>query len=157
MTHSATKYLGGHSDLTAGAVAGSKDFIDRVRQVSVMTGTTLDPAAAYLLSRGMKTLAVSVKRGCENALLLAQALRLIRRWPAFTIPDSKTIRTTRWRNDRCRLLVELLLLILRAVKRKSKSCSTPCGWCAPRLLWAASRPWRAIRSIRRTRDFRLSN
>jgi methionine-gamma-lyase len=73
--HSATKYLGGHSDLTAGAVAGSKDFIDRVRQTSVMVGTTLDPAAAYLLSRGMKTLDVRVRRSCENALLLAQALR----------------------------------------------------------------------------------
>lgn len=73
--HSATKYLGGHSDLTAGAVAGTKDFIDRVRQVSVMAGTTLDPAAAYLLSRGMKTLDVRVRRCCENALLLAQALR----------------------------------------------------------------------------------
>jgi len=73
--HSATKYLGGHSDLTAGAVAGSKDFIDRVRQTSVMVGTTLDPAAAYLLSRGMKTLDVRVRRSCKNALLLAQALR----------------------------------------------------------------------------------
>jgi methionine-gamma-lyase len=73
--HSATKYLGGHSDLTAGAVAGNKEFIDRVRQVSVMTGTTLDPAAAYLLSRGMKTLDVRVRRSCDNALLLAQALR----------------------------------------------------------------------------------
>lgn len=73
--HSATKYLGGHSDLTAGAIAGRKEFIDRVRQVSVMTGTTLDPAAAYLLSRGMKTLDVRVHRSCENALLLAEALR----------------------------------------------------------------------------------
>ncbi len=73
--HSATKYLGGHSDLTAGALAGSKDFIDRVRQISVMVGTTLDPAAAYLLSRGMKTLDVRVRRSCDNALLLAQALR----------------------------------------------------------------------------------
>jgi methionine-gamma-lyase len=73
--HSATKYLGGHSDLTAGAVAGSKEFIDRVRQVSVMIGATLDPAAAYLLSRGMKTLDVRVRRSCENALLLAEALR----------------------------------------------------------------------------------
>ena len=73
--HSATKYLGGHSDLTAGAVAGSKDFIDRVRQTSVMVGTTLDPAAAYLLSRGMKTLDVRVRRSCDNALKLAQALR----------------------------------------------------------------------------------
>ncbi|MGH9931778.1 MAG: trans-sulfuration enzyme family protein [Pyrinomonadaceae bacterium] len=73
--HSATKYLGGHCDLTAGAIAGSKDFIDRVRQTSVMVGTTLDPAAAYLLSRGMKTLDVRVRRSCDNALLLAQALR----------------------------------------------------------------------------------
>lgn len=73
--HSATKYLGGHSDLTAGAVAGSKDFIDRVRQTSVMVGATLDPAAAYLLSRGMKTLDVRVRRSCDNALLLATALR----------------------------------------------------------------------------------
>jgi methionine-gamma-lyase len=73
--HSATKYLGGHSDLTAGAVVGSKEFIDRVRQMSVLIGATLDPAAAYLLSRGMKTLDVRVRRSCDNALLLASALR----------------------------------------------------------------------------------
>ncbi len=73
--HSATKYLSGHSDLTAGAVAGSKEFIDRVRQTAVMIGTTLDPAAAYLLSRGMKTLDVRVRRSCDNALRLAEALR----------------------------------------------------------------------------------
>lgn len=73
--HSATKYLGGHSDLTAGAVVGSNEFIDRVRQTSVMVGATLDPAAAYLLSRGMKTLDVRVRRSCDNALLLASVLR----------------------------------------------------------------------------------
>ncbi|HLN99728.1 MAG TPA: PLP-dependent aspartate aminotransferase family protein [Pyrinomonadaceae bacterium] len=73
--HSATKYLGGHSDLTAGAVAGTKDFIDRVRQTSVMIGATLDPAAAYLLSRGIKTLDVRVRRSCDNALSLARSLR----------------------------------------------------------------------------------
>ena len=72
--HSATKYLGGHSDLTAGALAGNKEFIDRARQTSVMVGTTLDPAAAYLLSRGIKTLEVRVRASCENALRLARAL-----------------------------------------------------------------------------------
>jgi cystathionine beta-lyase/cystathionine gamma-synthase len=72
--HSATKYLGGHSDLTAGAVAGSKQFIDRVRQVSVMIGATLDPAAAYLLTRGIKTLNVRVRALCDNALKVAQRL-----------------------------------------------------------------------------------
>ncbi len=72
--HSATKYLGGHSDVTAGAIAGSKEFIDRVRKVSVMVGTTLDPAAAYLLGRGIKTLDLRVRASGENALALAKAL-----------------------------------------------------------------------------------
>lgn len=72
--HSATKYLGGHSDLTAGAIAGRKEFIDRVREISVIVGTTLDPAAAYLLSRGIKTLDLRVRASCENALFLAHVL-----------------------------------------------------------------------------------
>lgn len=72
--HSATKYLGGHSDLTAGAVAGSKEFLERVRQIAVAVGATLDPAAAYLLSRGIRTLNVRVRATCDNALKLARAL-----------------------------------------------------------------------------------
>jgi methionine-gamma-lyase len=73
--HSATKYLGGHSDLTAGVIAGSHDFIDRVRRIAVLIGSTLDPAAAYLLARGLKTLDVRVRASCDNALRLARALR----------------------------------------------------------------------------------
>jgi methionine-gamma-lyase len=73
--HSATKYLGGHSDLTAGAVAGSRDFIDRVRQIAVLAGATLDPAAAYLLARGIRTLDLRVRASSENALKLAHALQ----------------------------------------------------------------------------------
>lgn len=73
--HSATKYLGGHADLTAGAIAGNKEFIDRVRHTSVMIGATLDPAAAYLLSRGIKTLDVRVRRSSDNAMQVAKALR----------------------------------------------------------------------------------
>ncbi len=73
--HSATKYLGGHSDLTAGAIAGSGDFIQRVREVSSRIGTTLDPAAAYLLARGIKTLDVRIRAICSNALSLAEVLR----------------------------------------------------------------------------------
>lgn len=72
--HSATKYLGGHSDLTAGALAGTKDFTNRVRQVAVAVGATLDPAAAFLLSRGIRTLDVRVRATCDNAMKLAQAL-----------------------------------------------------------------------------------
>jgi cystathionine beta-lyase/cystathionine gamma-synthase len=73
--HSATKYLGGHSDLTAGAVAGTSDYIARVRRLAVLTGATLDPAAAYLLARGIKTLDVRVRASCANAMRLANALR----------------------------------------------------------------------------------
>ncbi|CAN5760923.1 methionine gamma-lyase [soil metagenome] len=73
--HSATKYLGGHSDLTAGAVAGTKAFVDRVRQMVVLVGATLDPAAAYLLSRGIKTLDLRVRASSESAIKLAQTLR----------------------------------------------------------------------------------
>jgi cystathionine beta-lyase/cystathionine gamma-synthase len=73
--HSATKYLGGHSDLTAGAVAGTKTFVDRVRQMAVLVGATLDPAAAYLLSRGIRTLDLRVRASSENAMRLAQTLR----------------------------------------------------------------------------------
>jgi cystathionine beta-lyase/cystathionine gamma-synthase len=74
--HSATKYLGGHSDLTAGAIAGSRDFVDRVRRVSVLIGSTLDPAAAYLLARGIKSSDLRVRAACANALKLAQALEI---------------------------------------------------------------------------------
>lgn len=72
--HSATKYFGGHADLTAGVVVGSEDFIKRVRHINLRIGTTLDPAAAYLLTRGIKTLDMRVRASCENALKLARAL-----------------------------------------------------------------------------------
>ncbi len=72
--HSATKYLGGHSDLTAGALAGSKKWMDLARQVMIVTGGCLDPGAAYLLIRGLKTLEVRVQRACKNAHAIARYL-----------------------------------------------------------------------------------
>ncbi len=73
--HSATKYLGGHSDLTAGAVAGSKKWIAPVRQMMLTSGGCLDPGASYLLIRGLKTLELRVERACRNAARIAEALR----------------------------------------------------------------------------------
>jgi len=73
--HSATKYLGGHSDLTAGALAGSKKWMNAARQTMILTGGCLDPGCAYLLLRGMKTLHVRVERACRNAAQIAEALR----------------------------------------------------------------------------------
>jgi cystathionine beta-lyase/cystathionine gamma-synthase len=72
--HSATKYLGGHSDLVAGAVMGGADLIERVRKTINLFGGSLDPHAGFLLARGIKTLALRVQAQNANALALARFL-----------------------------------------------------------------------------------
>jgi cystathionine beta-lyase/cystathionine gamma-synthase len=72
--HSATKGLGGHHDLLAGVVSGKKELIARIASVRRLTGAILDPHAAYLLSRGLKTLALRTARQDATALALARAL-----------------------------------------------------------------------------------
>ncbi|MGO3805166.1 MAG: trans-sulfuration enzyme family protein [Sphingobacterium sp.] len=74
VVHSATKYLGGHSDLTAGAVCGSKEMIAKVWKRSLLLGASLSPFDSWLLLRGLKTLALRVRQINENALALAQWL-----------------------------------------------------------------------------------
>jgi len=72
--HSATKYLGGHSDLIVGAVAGSKATIARVKTMMKLYGPSPDPHTAWLLDRGLRTLDVRVRKHNENALRLARFL-----------------------------------------------------------------------------------
>ena len=72
--HSATKYLGGHNDLLAGAVLGSAERIEPVRAAVDVLGGVLDPHAAYLLLRGLKTLSLRVQRHNENGLRVARWL-----------------------------------------------------------------------------------
>ena len=72
--HSGTKYFGGHSDLIAGIVAGRQDLIDRIRHTRTTLGGVMDPHAAWLLLRGIKTLAVRMQRQNESALRIAQFL-----------------------------------------------------------------------------------
>ena len=72
--HSATKYLGGHSDLVAGAVMGGKDLVERVRKTVNLFGGSLDPHAGFLLARGIKTLSLRVRAQNANALALARFL-----------------------------------------------------------------------------------
>ena len=72
--HSGTKYFGGHSDLIAGIVAGRQDLIDQIHETRTTLGGSMDPHAAWLLLRGIKTLAVRVQRQNENALKIAQFL-----------------------------------------------------------------------------------
>jgi cystathionine beta-lyase/cystathionine gamma-synthase len=70
--HSATKYLGGHSDLIGGVVCGPEALVAEVRGVLHLYGPSLDPHAAWLLDRGIRTLAVRMARHNENATALAE-------------------------------------------------------------------------------------
>ena len=72
--HSATKFLGGHSDVMGGVASGRRDLIARLREMQILLGTVLDPHAAWLLMRGVRTLGVRVRRQAETALGLARAL-----------------------------------------------------------------------------------
>ncbi|MDR1890413.1 MAG: aminotransferase class I/II-fold pyridoxal phosphate-dependent enzyme [Zoogloeaceae bacterium] len=72
--HSATKYLGGHSDLIAGVVCGSRAAVEKIWARSIVLGTNVSPFNAFLLLRGLRTLPMRVARQSENALALGRFL-----------------------------------------------------------------------------------
>jgi cystathionine beta-lyase/cystathionine gamma-synthase len=71
VVHSATKYLNGHHDILGGIVCGTAPYVDEVRQKMLVWGQAPDPFAAWLLERGLKTLAVRIQRHNENAMAIA--------------------------------------------------------------------------------------
>ncbi|KAB7706490.1 aminotransferase class I/II-fold pyridoxal phosphate-dependent enzyme [Bacillus aerolatus] len=75
VVHSATKYIGGHSDITAGVVAGRKELIAAARSRIVNMGMNLSPFESWLAYRGLKTLAIRMERQAKNAQELADFLR----------------------------------------------------------------------------------
>jgi methionine-gamma-lyase len=74
VVHSATKYLAGHSDIVAGAVAGNRERVGKVREMMISLGGSMDPDPAYLLIRGLKTLEIRIQRQCESAMTVARFL-----------------------------------------------------------------------------------
>lgn len=72
--HSATKFLGGHHDVTAGLLAGGKEFVARAREVAIRLGASLAPLDAWLTVRGLKTFTLRMERICSNALQVAMFL-----------------------------------------------------------------------------------
>lgn len=74
VVHSGTKYLGGHSDIIAGTVSSSRKDMEKIRKAAKLLGGTIDPFAAFLLDRGIKTLAVRVDKHNQNAMYLAEKL-----------------------------------------------------------------------------------
>lgn len=99
VVHSATKYLAGHNDVMAGVVVGEAGLIHALRQSQGMLGGVLDPHAAFLLERGLKTLDLRVRRHNENGRRVAQFLenhpRVERVWyPGLpSHPDHEIART----------------------------------------------------------------
>ena len=90
--HSATKYLGGHNDLLAGAVLGSREIIEAIRGLQGITGAIVDPFAAYLLIRGIKTFALRMERQNTNAQALAEFLAVHPRVATVHYPGLATHR-----------------------------------------------------------------
>ncbi|MDZ7612835.1 MAG: PLP-dependent aspartate aminotransferase family protein [Flavobacteriaceae bacterium] len=88
--HSATKYLGGHSDILAGVVVGSKAHIDQIRAKGINFGGNLSDFMAYLLERSIKTLGVRIRKHNENAQILAEFLFNEKRIATVYYPGLKT-------------------------------------------------------------------
>lgn len=88
--HSATKYLGGHSDILAGAVAGSQEHMDRIWNVSKNLGGSLSDMTVWMLERSMKTLALRVKAQNKNAGKLARYLEQHNRVSKVYYPGLKS-------------------------------------------------------------------
>jgi methionine-gamma-lyase len=74
VVHSATKYIGGHHDVTAGALVGAKEFVEQVWRFALVSGAALSPFDGWLLLRGLRTLGLRVERHNRNGMALARFL-----------------------------------------------------------------------------------
>lgn len=90
--HSATKYLGGHGDLLAGAIVGPKAVLDEVRSIGIkdLTGAVLSSQDAFLVLRGLKTLTLRMQRHCASAQALAEYLEAHPKVAAVHYPGLKS-------------------------------------------------------------------
>jgi cystathionine gamma-synthase len=88
--HSATKFLGGHADALGGVVCGSEELVEKIYHFREINGATMDPMAAYLILRGMKTLHLRVRQQCESAMTLAKYLQTKEMVEAVYYPGLET-------------------------------------------------------------------
>ena len=95
VVHSATKYLGGHGDLIAGAVVGDAETIQEIRLFGLkdMTGAVISPMTVFLILRGIKTLQLRMERHCQNAQAIAEMLE---RHPAVDQVFFPGLKTDPW-------------------------------------------------------------
>ena len=147
---SGTKYLSGHSDVMAGAVVGSRDRVAAVRSAQIDTGATLGPFAAFLVLRGIATVAVRVERQSRTALALAEFLerrdgvaasptRACRATPSARSPSGSSTTAARC----CRSTWP-------AAGPRARRSSTPSRSRSGPPAWAASTRWSSTRRRRPT-------
>ena len=94
--HSATKSLGGHSDVTGGVAAARADVAMEIKGANRIWGSTLDPFAAWLIVRGIRTLPMRVERACENAMQVPHSCPTTRESQRYTIRACPTILSMNW-------------------------------------------------------------
>lgn len=162
--HSLTKYAGGHGDVMGGAVIASKALIGSMKSDFAVMGATLDPHAAFLIQRGMKTYALRYDRQCENALRVAQFLETHPRVARVTYPglashpqhalakqqmrDNGTVVTLELKGDgaaAARFSEALQLFPISASLGSTESLSQPGALMMPRDLNDQERQWADVR------------
>ena len=161
--HSLTKYAAGHGDVMGGAVIASKALIDAMRADFVVTGATLDPHAAFLIQRGLKTYSLRYERQCANAQRVAEFLASRAEVKAVHFPgleshpqhalakrqmsDSGTMVTIELAGDKSsarEFANALELFAISASLGSTESLVQPGELMMPRDLNAAERGWAAI-------------
>jgi cystathionine beta-lyase/cystathionine gamma-synthase len=161
--HSLTKYASGHGDVMGGAVIAARELIDAMKADFIVVGATLDPHAAFLIQRGLKTYTLRYERQCENALAAARfleshaAVRRVR-YPGLAshpqhelarrqMQDSGTIATIELKGDAAharRFAEALKLFAISASLGSTDSLVYPGQLMAPRDLSAEERAWAGI-------------
>jgi cystathionine beta-lyase/cystathionine gamma-synthase len=161
--HSLTKYASGHGDVMGGAVIARRELIEAMKADFIVLGATLDPHAAFLIQRGLKTYALRYERQCQNALAAARFLETHPavqrvRYPGLTshpqyelarrqMHDGGTIATIELRGDadHARRFAEgLKLFAISASLGSTDSLVYPGRLMAPRDLSAEERAWAGI-------------
>ena len=99
--HSATKYLNGHADVTAGAIIGARSLIETAWEYARVHGPVLHPFEAWLLRRGLQTYGLRMAAHNRNALEVARFLEAHRAVERVYFPGLNRTRSTIWRDSRC--------------------------------------------------------
>ena len=144
--HSLTKYASGTGDVMGGAVIARSELIRAMRTDFGVLGGTLDPHAAFLILRGLKTYFVRYQAQCASAARIAQQLAAHPRGGPRALPRARRrIRSTHWPRSRCRSSAASSASISRAARALRGASPTRCSCSRSPQAWARPSRWRSPR------------